>query len=62
MPLGCRCVRAGQVLLDYLMMHGDADFSGFVFNSPFLDWGWVGGVVNKLGLMRVCSLKALSAP
>ena len=28
------------MLLDYLIAHGDADFDGFVFNSPFLSWGW----------------------
>ena len=26
-------------LLDYMMAHGDAAFDGFIFNSPFLDWG-----------------------
>ncbi|KAL3915158.1 MAG: hypothetical protein SGPRY_007350 [Prymnesium sp.] len=28
------------ILLHYLMSHGDKRFDGFVFNSPFLSWGW----------------------
>jgi len=28
------------ILLDYLRARGDAAFVGFVFNSPFLGWGW----------------------
>ncbi|KAL1530744.1 hypothetical protein AB1Y20_001643 [Prymnesium parvum] len=28
------------ILLHYLMAHGDGRFDGFVFNSPFLSWGW----------------------
>ena len=39
------------VLLDYLMAHGDDAFDGFIYNSPFLDWGHVGGVLTKGILM-----------
>ena len=38
-------------LLDYVMANGDGDFSAFVFNSPFLDWGKVGGPIVKAILM-----------
>lgn len=36
------------ILLDYVMHHGDQDFAGFIFNSPFLDWGYVGGALAKM--------------
>ena len=36
----CAHSTGATVLLDYLIAHGDADFDGFVFNSPFLSWGW----------------------
>ena len=29
----------GPVLINYLMKKGDDKFNGFIFNSPFLDWG-----------------------
>ena len=46
------CAGAGApVLLDYLMAHGDSAFECFIFNSPFLDWGRVGGRVNRWILM-----------
>lgn len=31
-------------------------FIGFIFNSPFLSWGWVGGRLNKLILLHLPSL------
>ena len=36
------------ILLDFLMRFGDSAFDGFIFNSPFLDWGWVGGPLTKM--------------
>lgn len=30
------------VMLNYVINHGDAAFTGFIFNSPFLDWGHQG--------------------
>jgi hypothetical protein len=33
----------GPVLLNYMMEKGDTALDAFVFNSPFLDWGHVGG-------------------
>eukprot|EP00977_Amphora_coffeiformis_P005443 scaffold1162_cov170-Amphora_coffeaeformis.AAC.1 len=41
--LGYAHSTGGPVLLNYLMTFGDAAFDGFLFNSPFLDWGFVGG-------------------
>ena len=41
--LGYAHSTGGPVLLNYLMTAGDAAFDGFLFNSPFLDWGFVGG-------------------
>jgi len=46
----------GTILLSYLMEHGDADFSGFCFNSPFLDWGWVGGSLIKFAITTLPAL------
>ena len=37
-------------LLDYVMARGDAAFDGFIFNSPFLDWGLPGKPLTKLFL------------
>lgn len=51
--LGYAHSTGAPVLLDYLMAHGDSDFSGFIFNSPFLDWGWVGGWLNKKILVHL---------
>jgi hypothetical protein len=36
--LGYAHSTGGPVLINYLMKRGDADFDGFMFNSPFLDW------------------------
>ena len=44
------------VLLDYVMAHGDAAFAGFIFNSPFLDWGMAGRPLSKLVVMRLPEL------
>lgn len=41
--LGYAHSTGGPVLLNYVMEKGDAAFDAFVFNSPFLDWGHVGG-------------------
>lgn len=37
--LGYAHSTGGPILINYLMKRGDADFDGFMFNSPFLDWG-----------------------
>ena len=44
------------LLLDYLMERGDGAFDSFVFNSPFLDWGWVGGPLSRLAVLWVPSV------
>ena len=52
------------ILLDYIIERGDSAFHGFIFNSPFLDWGWVGGRAKELFLKNVgtlCKLGFLSA-
>lgn len=41
--LGYAHSTGGPVLLNYLVEKGDDAFDGFIFNSPFLDWGFVGG-------------------
>jgi hypothetical protein len=33
----------GIVMLDYALEFTDSQFSGFIFNSPFLDWGYAAG-------------------
>ena len=49
--LGYAHSTGGPVLLNYLMERGDDDvFDGFLFNSPFLDWGFVGGDIVELVL------------
>ena len=35
---------------------GDGDFDCFIFNSPFLDWGRVGGRLNKTLLLYAPAL------
>ena len=55
--LGYAHSTGAPVLLDYLLTKGDDDFDGFVFNSPFLDWGFVGGdlaetVLENVGLLE----------
>jgi len=40
----------GPVLMNYLIKNGDDFFNGFIFNSPFLDWGHVGGDIAELVL------------
>ena len=44
------------VILDYIMANGDGAFAGFIFNSPFLDWGRVGGWLNKRILQHAPAL------
>jgi alpha-beta hydrolase superfamily lysophospholipase len=62
--LGYAHSTGGTVLLNYLMEEGDDAFDAFLFNSPFLDWGFVGGdmaefalensgVLAKLGMMNL---------
>jgi len=55
--LGYAHSTGGPVLLNYLMEAGDAAFDAFLFNSPFLDWGFVGGdmiefVLEHMGMMQ----------
>ena len=38
--LGYAHSTGAPILLDYPIAHGDGRFSSFVFNSPFLAWGW----------------------
>jgi hypothetical protein len=46
--LGYAHSTGGPILLNYLIEKGDAAFDGFIFNSPFLDWGFVGGSAVEL--------------
>ena len=48
--LGYAHSTGGPILLNYLMEKGDDAFDGFLFNSPFLDWGHVGGDVAEFVL------------
>ena len=41
------------------MTHGDAAFDGFILNSPFLAWGWVGGFIPKLIIKKLPTLLKL---
>lgn len=36
------------VMLDYALEFTDTQFSGFIFNSPFLDWGYAAGQMINL--------------
>jgi len=63
--LGYAHSTGGPVLLNYLMNYGDADFDGFIFNSPFLDWGFVGGdlaekLIESAGLLQKIGLLSLN--
>jgi alpha-beta hydrolase superfamily lysophospholipase len=51
--LGYAHSTGAPVLLNCIMEHGDDAFGAFVFNSPFLDWGFVGGDMNELFLEHV---------
>ena len=51
----------GPVLLNYLMEKGDAAFDAFLFNSPFLDWGFVGGDMIEFVLENTGILAKLGA-
>lgn len=31
------------MLMEYALEFADTEFSGFIFNSPFLDWGQLSG-------------------
>jgi len=44
------------VLLHYLLSYGDGRFDGFVFNSPFLSWGWAVGGLTRLVIKHAPSL------
>jgi alpha-beta hydrolase superfamily lysophospholipase len=48
------------VLVNYIMEYGDAAFDGFIFNSPFLDWGFVGGDMVEFALKRTSFFQKLS--
>jgi predicted alpha/beta hydrolase family esterase len=63
--LGYAHSTGGPVLINYLMKKGDADFDGFIFNSPFLDWGFVGGdaveFILEDGIQLLSRLKLMKA-
>lgn len=59
--LGYAHSTGGPVLLNYLMEQGDAAFDAFLFNSPFLDWGFVGGDLCEFVLEHTNVLSHLSA-
>ena len=41
----------GLVLLEYALEFTDSEFSGFVFNSPFLDWGYIAGQLININMV-----------
>jgi len=50
----------GAVLItNYLMAHSDNDFDGFILNSPFFDWGHVGGEHFEWGIENMGFMKQL---
>lgn len=49
----------GPVLLNYLMDNGDSAFDGYIFNSPFLDWGFVGGDMIEFALEHMGTMEKL---
>jgi alpha-beta hydrolase superfamily lysophospholipase len=51
--LGYAHSTGAPILLNYLMESGDEDFDGFLFNSPFLDWGFVGGDMVEFALEKI---------
>lgn len=59
--LGYAHSTGGPVLLNYLMEKGDDAFDGFLFNSPFLDWGFVGGDLVELVLENTHLLEYVGA-
>jgi alpha-beta hydrolase superfamily lysophospholipase len=54
--LGYAHSTGAPILLSYLIAHGDAAFDGFVFNSPFLYWGWDVGGITKWFIRHVPGL------
>ena len=48
--LGYAHSTGAPILLNYLMQHGDGAFDAFIFNSPFLDFGHVGGEMVEVVL------------
>ncbi|KAG7348161.1 hypothetical protein IV203_016866 [Nitzschia inconspicua] len=59
--LGYAHSTGAPILLNYLMDIGDEAFDGFIFNSPFLDWGFVGGDMVEFFLENAGLLTNLSA-
>lgn len=55
--LGYAHSTGGPILLNYLIHHGDDAFDGFIFNSPFLDWGFVGGDMVEFALKRMDTMQ-----
>ena len=58
--LGYAHSTGAPILLNYLMEYNDVGFTGFVFNSPFLDWGYVGGDMIELVLENMDWITNLS--
>eukprot|EP00923_Selenidium_pygospionis_P005325 GHVN01008935.1.p1 GENE.GHVN01008935.1~~GHVN01008935.1.p1 ORF type:complete len:545 (+),score=53.16 GHVN01008935.1:321-1955(+) len=59
--LGYAHSTGGPILLDYLIDRGDKDFNGFIFNSPFMDWGHVGGSFIEWILEHLKIMKPMKA-
>jgi alpha-beta hydrolase superfamily lysophospholipase len=58
--LGYAHSTGAPILTNYLMEYGDTAFDGFIFNSPFLDWGFVGGDMVEFALKRMSLLQKVT--
>lgn len=61
MVIGYAHSTGAPILLNYLMEEGDGAFDAFMFNSPFLDWGFVGGDMAEFVLEHTTALVAMGA-
>jgi hypothetical protein len=59
--LGYAHSTGAPILLNYIMEKGDAAFDSFIFNSPFLDWGFVGGDMVEFMLKHTGFMTKLHA-
>jgi hypothetical protein len=57
--LGYAHSTGAPIMLNFIMEYGDGAFDGFLFNIPFLDWGFVGGDLKELILENTGILQML---